>query len=138
MQILEILGLYAVAILVGGMVFFPSVVAPTVFKSLSPADAGLFLRKLFPTYYVFIIVASAVGAACLFAQPFLAATLVVIAVSTLAVRQILVPKINAWRDQELAGDASAAKHFKTGHSASVFFNLVQLDAAIWLLWRRSI
>ena len=137
MQILEILVLYAVAILVGGMVFFPSVVAPTVFKSLSEADAGAFLRKLFPTYYVFIIVASAIGAVCLMTRPFLSATLLVIAVSTLGVRQVLVPKINDWRDREMAGDAAAAQLFKTGHRASVMVNLVQMAAAIWVLWQLS-
>ncbi|MEE3110181.1 MAG: DUF4149 domain-containing protein, partial [Pseudomonadota bacterium] len=36
----------------GGLLFFPAVVAPTVFKSLPEAEAGHFLRALFPRYYL--------------------------------------------------------------------------------------
>ena len=50
------------AFLLGGMIFFPTVVAPTIFKSLDTLHAGLFLRKLFPSYYVFIIVVSGFAA----------------------------------------------------------------------------
>ncbi|MEL7040730.1 MAG: DUF4149 domain-containing protein [Pseudomonadota bacterium] len=134
MHVFETIGIYAVALLLGGMVFFPSVVAPTVFKSLSAEDAGAFLRRLFPTYYVFIIATSLLGAAALFSRPALAITLALIAASTLAVRQILVPKINAWRDQELAGDAAAKRHFALGHRASVIINFAQMVAAVWALW----
>ncbi|MEM8937185.1 MAG: hypothetical protein AAGC77_12325 [Pseudomonadota bacterium] len=87
--------------------------------------------------YVFIVAVFTLGALCLLARPPLATVLTIIAASTLAVRQILVPKINIWRDLELAGDASAAKQFKIGHSTSVIINLIQMAATIWVLWQLS-
>lgn len=135
---LETLGIIAVSALFGAMVFFPSVVAPTVFRALEPDDAGRFLRRLFPSYYAFMIIMSLVAAATLYARPLLAGGLALVAATTLFVRQFLVPKINAWRDAELAGDASAGKKFATGHRASVMVNVAQLvfvGVAIFLLWR---
>ena len=49
-------GEFWVACLLGGMLFFPSVVAPVVFKALPEEQAGAFLRAMFPRYYSFIIV----------------------------------------------------------------------------------
>ena len=49
--------------LLGAMLFFPSVVAPVVFTSLPETQAGLFLRAMFPRYYGFMIVLSLVSAA---------------------------------------------------------------------------
>ncbi|MEL6753942.1 MAG: hypothetical protein AAFO57_07950, partial [Pseudomonadota bacterium] len=70
----------------------------------------------------------------LYARPLLAALMAAIAVSTLAVRQVLVPQINAWRDAELAGDAAAGGRFAAGHRASVLVNMVQLGGVVWTLW----
>lgn len=135
MPLVEMLATFFVAILVGGMVFFPSVVAPTVFKSLDQDAAGQFLRRLFPAYYVFIIVTSLFGGGLLLSKPILATALFIVAASTLLVRQALVPKINAWRDRELAGDEAAAALFNAGHRASVIINLAQLAAIVWVFWR---
>ncbi|MEL6360624.1 MAG: DUF4149 domain-containing protein [Pseudomonadota bacterium] len=135
MPLFEMLAAFFVAILLGGMIFFPSVVAPTVFKSLDQDSAGQFLRRLFPAYYVFIIVTSLLGGGFLLSKPILAIALFSIAASTLLVRQVLVPKINAWRDRELAGDEAAAARFNAGHRASVIINLAQLAATVWVFWR---
>ena len=135
MPLFELLAAFFVAILLGGMIFFPSVVAPTVFKSLDQDSAGQFLRRLFPTYYIFIIVTSLIGGALLLSKPILAVALFITAASTLLVSQVLVPKINTWRDRELAGDEAAAALFNAGHRASVIINLVQLAAIIWVFWR---
>ena len=51
-----------VLLLLGGMLFFPSVVAPVVFASLPEAQAGAFLRAMFPRYYVFMIILSLAAA----------------------------------------------------------------------------
>ena len=132
---LQTLALFTTAALFGAMVFFPSVVAPMVFRTLDPESAGKFLRALFPGYYVFMIVASALAAIGLYQSPLLALIMAAIAISTLAVRQLLVPKINAWRDAELAGDEAAAAKFNAGHRLSVIINLIQLVGVIWVLWR---
>ncbi|MEM8981840.1 MAG: DUF4149 domain-containing protein [Pseudomonadota bacterium] len=119
-----------IAGLLGSMVFFPAVVAPTVFKALPPDHAGHFLRQLFPRYYAFIIGASGLAALLLWRKPVAASVLVGVAVSTLWIRQSLVPKINAWRDQELAGDEAAGVKFARGHRFSVAINLIQMLALI--------
>ncbi|MEM1261672.1 MAG: DUF4149 domain-containing protein [Pseudomonadota bacterium] len=112
--------------LLGSMVFFPAVVAPTVFKALPPEHAGRFLRQLFPRYYTFIIVASSVAAVLHWRVPIEAGVLAAVALSTLWVRQSLVPKVNAWRDLELAGDKQAGKQFARGHRLSVAINMLQM------------
>ena len=124
--ILEIVGAAAVGVLIGGMVFFPTVVAPSVFRSLSAENAGTFLRSMFPLYYAYMIVTSAVAALALYGQPLLAAGMAGIAVSTLWVRQSLMPKINQARDD---GDE---KLFHRRHMISVAINMVQLAGAIWV------
>lgn len=128
-------GEFWVACLLGGMLFFPSVVAPVVFKALPEEQAGAFLRAMFPRYYSFIIllgVAACVSYALaesgsggsVFAPTVGITGLVV--VSTLWVKQSLLPKINAARDAELAGDVSAGASFNTMHRLSVVINMVQL------------
>jgi len=47
-------------------------------------------------------------------------------VSTLWVRQWLLPRINAARDAQLAGDTEAGRRFDRDHKLSVGINLLQL------------
>ena len=122
----SVLGLFAIAALFGGMVFFPAVVAPTVFRSLPEAEAGTFLRRLFPLYYAYMIATSLVAAIAFVSRPLIFWALLIVAASTLAVRQGLVPRLNAWRDASLEGDDEAGRAFETGHRVSVVINLAQL------------
>ena len=120
-----------VLMLLGAMLFFPSVVAPVVFTSLPEAQAGAFLRSMFPRYYSFMIVLS-LTASLLFllatAEPAYQAAVVClfVSVSTLWVRQWLLPRINAARDAQLAGDAEAGRRFDRDHKLSVGINVLQL------------
>ncbi len=116
------------AALFGGMVFFPAVVAPLVFKVLDEAQAGRFLRALFPGYYAYIIALSLIAAPLSFGRPIAVVVLVAIAGSTVLVRQVLMPKLNAWRDAELAGDEQAGERFQSGHKLSVMINVAQMIA----------
>lgn len=132
-------GEFWVACLLGGMLFFPSVVAPVVFKALPEEQAGAFLRAMFPRYYSFIILLGV--AACVsyalaesgrggsVLAPTVGITGLVV-VSTLWVKQSLLPKINAARDAELAGDASPGASFNIMHRLSVVINMVQLLALL--------
>ena len=131
---METLALYVVAATLGAMLFFAVGVAPTVFQALPIEQAGLFLRKLFPRYYLALIVGSGV-AGCLWISsvPLAAGTCLLIAVSTLWIRQSLVPRINQLRDAELAGDAAAGTRFAMLHRVSVIINIVQLLALVVLL-----
>ena len=120
-----------VLMLLGAMLFFPSVVAPVVFSSLPEAQAGAFLRSMFPRYYAFMIALSLIAALLFIVATDEAADQAAIAclftgVSTLWVRQWLLPRINASRDAQLAGDAEAGRRFDRDHKLSVGINLLQL------------
>ena len=120
-----------VLMLLGAMLFFPSVVAPVVFTSLPEAQAGVFLRSMFPRYYGFMIALSLI-AALLFLmasdESAYQATIacVFVGVSTLCVRHWSLPRINAARDAQLAGDAEAGRRFDRDHKLSVGINTLQL------------
>ena len=131
---METFALYVVAATLGAMLFFAVGVAPTVFQALPIEQAGLFLRTLFPRYYLALIVGSGLaGGLWISSAPLAAAVCWLIALSTLWIRQSLVPRINQLRDANLAGDAAAGKRFATLHRVSVIINMVQLLALVSLL-----
>jgi len=124
-----------VATLFGGMVFFPSIVAPVVFRALDEAGARTFLRTLFPRYYAFIIGLSAVATCTLCGTMRWpeAGWMAAVALSTLWVRQVLMPKINDARDASLSGDAEAKTRFDKGHKLSVRINMIQMVGVLVVL-----
>ena len=115
----------------GGMLFFPAVVAPTVFGVLPEQEAGAFLRALFPRYYLFLL-AGSTGAALAFGFTAEESALLTaaVALSTAWVLFMLVPKINALRDRQLAGDEAAGRAFDRAHRLSVAINFVQIGALV--------
>ncbi len=120
-----------VLMLLGAMLFFPSVVAPVVFTSLPEAQAGAFLRSMFPRYYAFMIALSLIAALLflVFSDESAYQAAIVcffVGVSTLWVRQWLLPRINMARDAQLAGDTEAGRRFDRDHKLSVGINLLQL------------
>ena len=131
---MEVAALYVIAGTLGAMLFFAIGVAPIVFQALPAEQAGLFLRKLFPRYYLSLIIGSTAGGALWLAiQPLAAGVCLLIALSTLWIRQWLVPRINALRDRELSGDVSAGEEFARLHRLSVVINMVQLLALLGIL-----
>ena len=129
----EVIQIYILLLLLGGMVFFPAVVAPAIFSSLDIKMSGMVLRRLFPNYYLFIIVLALIAgflgklisvatAACIF-----------IVVTTVLVRQILLPKINQWRDEELSGNLDSAKKFSLSHRLTVILNLFQMALIVYAI-----
>jgi hypothetical protein len=131
---MEVIALYVIAGTLGAMLFFAIGVAPTVFQALPAEQAGLFLRKLFPRYYLSLIIGSTAGGLLwLGTQPLASGVCLLIAVSTLWIRQWLVPQINALRDRELSGDVSAGGEFARLHRLSVTINLLQLLALLGML-----
>ncbi len=128
--ILDVLALVAVASLLGGMVFFSAVMAPLVFTKLEAETAARFIREVFPRYYVYVGLLSAVAALALAAhRPWDALAMALVAGAAAVSRQMLMPRINALRDRELAGDAAAAPRFAALHRATVVINVVQLLVA---------
>ena len=131
---MEVTALYVIAGTLGAMLFFAIGVAPTVFQALPAEQAGLFLRKLFPRYYLCLIIGSTAGGLLwLGTQPLASGGCLLIALSTLWIRQWLVPRINALRDRELSGDVSAGEEFARLHRLSVAINMLQLLALLGIL-----
>ena len=130
-----------VLLLLGGMLFFPIVVAPVVFVALPAAEAGTFLRAMFPRYYLFMIALS-LAAGALYqighgpGYSLTASTCLGVGLSTLWVRQWLLPRINAARDAQLAGDETAGRRFDRDHKLSVVINILQLLVLVAMLVTR--
>jgi len=124
---IAVVSLMLSGVLLGSMIFFSAVVAPTVFSALPPEHAGSYLRALFPRYYLWgAVIAALAGAAAATAAVAAAAAMGAVALAFVAVRQGLVPAINSARDAARSGDLAAAVHFKRLHAMSVAVNLVQM------------
>ena len=115
------------AAMLGVMLFFGGVVAPTVFRALPAEAAGTFLRRIFPRYYD-VLTVTAVIAALLAIGSWSGLVLAVVVLLFVTARFWLMPKINAARDASLAGDGEAKRRFGTLHGASVAINLSQMVA----------
>ena len=115
---------------VGIMVFFTVAVAPTIFTALPPQWSAAYVRKFFPTYFLFLGVTTAAATAL-----GVAAGLDIIRQSGLLACALifffncfwLTPRINQARDDKQPST------FKTLHWLSVGFNMAQLLVLIWLL-----
>ncbi|MEO0730554.1 MAG: DUF4149 domain-containing protein [Pseudomonadota bacterium] len=113
------------AMSLGAMVFFSAIVAPTTFRALGEEHAGKFLRALFPNYFeVNGVVAIAAGALAL--QPIASTLLVVAGAAMIAVKYLLIPKINDARDRWVAGSAAAKAEFDRDHRISVVINVIEM------------
>ena len=133
---IEFAALLLVSTLFGGMVLYSFGFAPMVFSALKGEVAGRFIRDAFPWYYLFVIVASAVSGAILLLLNFGSAALM-LAICAVAIyaRQLLMPQINAARDEQLQGNAQAKVRFGRLHGFSILLNFVQLIAAGYVLYR---
>jgi len=121
----DIAALFAAAIL-GAMLFFAAVVAPLVFAHFPEADAGAFIRRLFPRYYDVLAVVTAIGS--LFALGSVVGALMSAVVVLFVVSRFwLMPRINAARD------AGREARFTLLHRASVVINTAQILALLGVL-----
>ena len=129
----EVIQIYILLLLLGGMVFFPTVVAPAIFSSLDIKTSGVVLRRLFPNYYLFIIVLALIASFLGKLISVATAACIFIVVTTVLVRQILLPKINQWRDEELSGNLDSAKKFSLSHRLTVILNLLQMALIVYAI-----
>jgi len=124
MPLTELAALLAAASL-GAMLFFSAVIAPTVFKALPEAEAGTFLRAMFPKYFT-INGAVALVAAGLAMRPLESILLVICGIAMIGVTWGLIPVINDARDRMMAGDVAAKARFASTHRMSVVINLLEM------------
>ncbi|NKB75488.1 MAG: DUF4149 domain-containing protein [Gammaproteobacteria bacterium] len=131
------------SILLGSMLFFATIVTPSVFQCLDTDESRGFLRHLFPRFYLWGIALSGSSALlALFAGSATTIMLVIVLLGFIYSRQILTPKINAAKDAWLASDTAELKsRFRQLHKRSVIINVTQMvlllivsTSIIWALY----
>ena len=122
------LTLVAAAIL-SFMIFFPLVVATSVFKVLNEKQSSKFLRIFFPKYYLYGFFLSAIGLifSTYYENKLSMLIFLFIMVGFVFSRQVLMPMINESRDLE------NESKFNKLHKFSVFINFLQIIGCIFLL-----
>ena len=112
---------FLISLLIGSMIFFTSIVSPSVFATLSSNASRKFLRLVFPRMFLFgIIITSLCFLLSILLNNNLASILLaIITLSFFLNRNYLTPRINKYRDEELEGNQRAATLFKRMHLISV-------------------
>ena len=111
------------------MIFFPVVVATSVFKVLDEKQSSKFLRIFFPKYYLFGLVLSLTGLIiAVFDKNNMSLIIFpLIIIGFLFSRQFLMPIINK------AKDNNNEKKFNILHRFSVLINFIQISLCVFLL-----
>ena len=132
---------FALAAWVGSILFFSFAVAPIIFRVLGAEPGARFVRALFPRYYAWGVVSTAIALPAMVCGPLsvpeLRGPMVGVQAALIALSlgimlycgNTLTPAINAARDE---GPASADR-FKRLHKRSVNLNAVVLLIGIILL-----
>ena len=125
---LQSFAVLATALLFGGMTLYSFGFAAFLFTAFPAVQAGAALRKAFAWFYVFVIATAAPAALLWWPHDAMrAALMAAVAVSTVPVRQLLMPAINR------ATDAGHRQRFKRLHGLSVAVTLAHIAACGWLL-----
>jgi len=121
--------IFVAAAILSFMIFFPLVVATSVFKVFDENQSSKFLRIFFPKYYLFGIVLSFSGIIFSTVEKSKISLLIFsfILLGFLFSRQILMPMINKAKDENIDNK------FNKLHKFSVFINFVQMIASVFLL-----
>lgn len=123
-----ILAVLSTALLFGGMTLYSFGFAAFLFTALPAKTAGAALRRAFPWFYAFVIATAAVAALLWWPHDAVyAAVMAAVAITTVLVRQGLMPAINR------ATDAGQRQRFKWLHGLSVLATLGHIVATGWLL-----
>ncbi len=112
-----------ISLVLGIMLFFSFVVAPMIFKVLSPENAGLFVRAIFPYYYlVNLLILGTITIFYIFYKTFTLDFYLILITALLFLFNLifLMPKINKYKDQK------NERAFKISHFISVIINFSQL------------
>lgn len=112
-----------VSLVLGIMLFFSFILAPMIFKVLPPDSAGVFIRAIFPYYYlVNLLILGSISGFYIFYQTFILDFYLVLTSALLFFFNLvyLMPKINKFKDER------NEKAFKVSHFISVIINFAQL------------
>lgn len=124
------------ALLFGGMVNFSAFFAPLVFRKLPDEVSSPFMRDIFPTYYmVMMIFAGVTGAMALVTDTINGTVMGLVAFGFAGQRWYLMPKAHELYDARERGELGAADAFADIHRRSAFLNFMQFLATLFVLLR---
>ncbi|WP_440936339.1 DUF4149 domain-containing protein [Candidatus Pelagibacter sp.] len=127
---IEQVGIYLTAMILGIMLFFSFVIAPVVFTTLDEDNARKFIRRIFPFYYnVNLAISFVVLLTFLFLSKLGVDFYLILLITILFATSnyLLMPLINKYRDEK------QDKKFKYSHFISVVINFVQMICLVFLL-----
>ena len=116
--------------LISGMILFQtSVIAPSVFKTLSEEGASPFLRSIFPKLFLIILVLGAFQSVISVIQASIILTIIgFITFISMLIAYLIVPATNKARDE------NDEKSFKRLHLTSVILTVIVLLANIAVIF----
>ena len=120
-----------IAISLGAMLFFSFVIAPVIFKVLDADNAGKFVRKIFPHYYLInLIILSITVFLFLYISSVNLDFYITLVVTILFAFSlfVLMPLINKFKDN------TEERKFKYSHTLSVIINFIQIIGLIYLVF----
>ena len=124
------ISLYVTSIILGIMIFFSFVVAPVAFSSLNKESYSVFIRKIFPYYYLINLVLSVVVILIFIYLDIFEIKFYLISLTAILFfisNYLLMPLINKFSDQNLQ------QKFKYSHLLSVILNFIQMFCLIFIL-----
>ena len=124
--------IYLHSMVIGFMALFVIVIAPSIFQSLEPTDAGTLLRRLFPRMFLYgmVLTLAAAGMAILGTQYILALVSLVSAAGFGIKAYIIAPSINRARDDLENEENVSTREFAWLHTVSVSIFAAQFLASI--------
>ena len=120
-----------IAISLGVMLFFSFVIAPVIFKVLDTNNAGKFVRKIFPHYYLInLVFLSVVVLLLLYISSVNLDFYITLVVAILFAFSlfVLMPLINKFKENK------EERKFKYSHALSVIINFIQIIGLIYLVF----
>jgi hypothetical protein len=122
------LAILVTALLIGGMTLYSFGFAAFLFRALPAPFARATLRLAFPRFYLFFVATATLATLLWWSHDAVAAAVMAtVALSTIPMRQLLMPAINR------ATDSDDRMRFKWLHGASVLVSLSHIAASVWLL-----
>ena len=137
LQNIEVIGIFFMALVLGGMFFFAAIMTPLVFTKLPPEISGPFIRQAFPVYSQAMAGMTLVAAITIWNYS-LSLNLAVVFIFFIWGWLWLMPKINYYRDEQLRGNEKASKSFNLLHRISVVINLGQMWVVGFVLYKTII
>ena len=124
--------IYLHSMVIGFMVLFVVVVAPSVFQSLEPSEAGTLLRRLFPRMFLYgMILTLAAGGIAVASAKFDLAIVSLLSAAGFGINAyVIAPSINRARDKLDNEQNASTREFAWLHTASVSIFAVQFIASV--------